>query len=66
MGKVEWAVYTPEDVNWEARSNVEKWERKIERDPLVKKTVKLGALPGFLFFLVMTSLLLGTYFGYVR
>ena len=65
MGKLKWAAYQPEDINWEARSRVEAWsrhDRDIKTRITKRKSTHTGS--GFLFLLAMVSLLTVTYWKF--
>ena len=62
MGTIKWAVYRPEDINWEARSRVDAWSRH-DGDLLIDNhSVKhIGAGSGLFFTLAMLVLAAATY-----
>jgi len=63
MGKVEWAAYKPEDINYEARSRVEAWGRDNNelRIPPHAKSSTTSTIGGVLLSLTAAGLLIATY-----
>jgi hypothetical protein len=64
MGKVRWAAYRPEDINYTARAMAEAWSREPERvcvtDPGVQR-IRVSNVSGVLFVLGMGALALATW-----
>ena len=61
MGNLRWAAYTPEQINWAARSRVEAYTRRevgLEEQPVMPRA---GIVPGLLFTLAMVVLAVATY-----
>lgn len=62
MGNLRWAAYTPEQINWAARSRVEAYTRRdvggLEDQPAMPRA---GIVSGLLFTLAMVVLAVATY-----
>ena len=63
MGKIEWAAYKPESINWEARSRVEAWGRHNSPLELTRGKDKKDrpAMAGISFAIFMAVVMILTY-----